>query len=134
MLKLHCVTVLACSIIVFFPIAGSDLKQKMKKNEYDTRSGDDVVTKKEFGQNFSDFPVALKHLLLNRTFMLFTLGMSIDNFLINGFITFFPKFLEHQFSMTASEASFYGGTDKILHVPTQVQKKYFCIFGNGNLT
>ena len=81
----------------------------MKVNETDVRSGEKVVSAEGFGKKIKDLPTALKHLLLNPTYMCFMLGGSIDNFLINGFITFFPKYMEHEFAMTASSASFYAG-------------------------
>ena len=81
----------------------------MKIKEIDARSGESVVDKPGFGTTWHDLPTAIKLLLLNPTYMFFMLGACLHNFLLNGFLTFLPKYMEHQFGLTASDASFYSG-------------------------
>ena len=88
---------------------GSKEKQLEKTNEADSRAGEQIVARPNFGVKLKDLPTSIKLLLQNPTFMCFMIGSGLDNFLLNGFVTFFPKFTEHQFNLAANEASFYSG-------------------------
>jgi len=55
--------------------------------------------------------VAIESLLTNPTFMCVALSLACDLFLLNGFAAFMPKFIQHQFSLSASySAMLMGGT------------------------
>ncbi|EDO36636.1 predicted protein, partial [Nematostella vectensis] len=57
---------------------------------------------------------ALRNLLTNPTFVFLSLAAAFEGLAVGGFSTFLPKFMEAQFRMTASDASFYAG---IITVP-----------------
>lgn len=56
-----------------------------------------------------DLCTSLKLLLCNATFILLVMADGVDMFLLNGFVSFAPKYLEQQFGVTASQASIYAG-------------------------
>lgn len=66
------------------------------------------------GYSLKELGAMLKLLICNPTFVCLTLADTVDTFLLNGFVSFAPKFLEQQFGLTASQAAIYGG---ILHKP-----------------
>eukprot|EP00056_Hartaetosiga_gracilis_P001299 m.44024 g.44024 ORF g.44024 m.44024 type:complete len:848 (+) comp10579_c0_seq1:71-2614(+) len=57
-----------------------------------------------------------RDLLTNPTFMGVALGNMIDLFIVSGMGTFLPAFVETQYHLTASDASFYSGVAIILGV------------------
>ena len=55
------------------------------------------------------FPIHIKRLLLNSSFMLMALGFSVTYIPIQGIISFAPKFYETQYKFTASTAGLVAG-------------------------
>ncbi|XP_078703455.1 solute carrier organic anion transporter family member 4C1-like [Branchiostoma floridae x Branchiostoma belcheri] len=62
-----------------------------------------------FGKSIRDFPVAVRSLARNPTFIFITLAGISEGLALNGFATFLPKFVENQFGQTASQAAFLVG-------------------------
>ncbi|KAI8515511.1 sodium-independent organic anion transmembrane transporter [Branchiostoma belcheri] len=62
-----------------------------------------------FGKSIRDFPVAVRSLAKNPTFIFITLAGISEGLALNGFATFLPKFVENQFGQTASQAAFLVG-------------------------
>lgn len=54
----------------------------------------------------------MKRILSNRVFMLVTLGFCFEITIISGFMTFLPKYIEHQFDVDNSLANIYTGNKK----------------------
>ncbi len=54
-------------------------------------------------------PKAIKNILLNKVFLIVTLGYCFEINIISGFMTFLPKYIEHQFSVGNSMANIYTG-------------------------
>jgi prolipoprotein diacylglyceryltransferase len=54
-------------------------------------------------------PFAIKNLLVNKVFMIVTFAFCFEITIISGFITFLPKYIEHQFSVNDSMANIYTG-------------------------
>lgn len=54
----------------------------------------------------------MKRILSNRVFMLVTLGFCFEITIISGFMTFLPKYIEHQFDVDNSLANIYTGKKK----------------------
>uniref|UniRef100_A0A8C3VQN7 Solute carrier organic anion transporter family member n=1 Tax=Catagonus wagneri TaxID=51154 RepID=A0A8C3VQN7_9CETA len=59
----------------------------------------------DFGKTIRDLPLSIWLLLKNATFILLCLAGATEATLIAGMSTFGPKFLESQFSLSASEAA-----------------------------
>uniref|UniRef100_G1RFQ6 Solute carrier organic anion transporter family member n=1 Tax=Nomascus leucogenys TaxID=61853 RepID=G1RFQ6_NOMLE len=59
----------------------------------------------DFGKTIRDLPLSIWLLLKNPTFILLCLAGATEATLITGMSTFSPKFLESQFSLSASEAA-----------------------------
>ena len=55
------------------------------------------------------FPVHMKRLLLNPSFMFASFGISTLFFMISGLVSFAPKYFETQFKLTATFAGLLGG-------------------------
>ncbi|XP_058892492.1 solute carrier organic anion transporter family member 4A1 isoform X3 [Kogia breviceps] len=68
-------------------------------------SGHRVTSDPDFGKTIRDLPLSIWLLLKNRTFILLCLAGATEATLIAGMSTFGPKFLESQFSLSASEAA-----------------------------
>uniref|UniRef100_A0A8C4N2K7 Solute carrier organic anion transporter family member n=1 Tax=Eptatretus burgeri TaxID=7764 RepID=A0A8C4N2K7_EPTBU len=63
----------------------------------------------------NDLPRAALHICSNFTFLFVSLAYTAEIAIVTAFITFIPKFLELQFSVSASHANFYTG---IIVVPS----------------
>jgi hypothetical protein len=57
----------------------------------------------------SEFLPALKSLFTNKVFLFTTIAGTAEGFAVSGTATFIPKFLESQFHLTSSDASFSAG-------------------------
>ncbi|GAA6077451.1 solute carrier organic anion transporter family member 4A1, partial [Tachysurus ichikawai] len=63
----------------------------------------------QFGKTVKDMPRSVLLLLKNPTFIFLCLAGATEATLIAGMSTFGPKFLESQFSLSASEAATWFG-------------------------
>uniref|UniRef100_A0A7N5KL47 Solute carrier organic anion transporter family member n=1 Tax=Ailuropoda melanoleuca TaxID=9646 RepID=A0A7N5KL47_AILME len=68
-------------------------------------SGHKEASNPDFGKTIRDLPLSIWLLLKNPTFILLCLAGATEATLIAGMSTFGPKFLESQFSLSASEAA-----------------------------
>ncbi|KAM9682745.1 solute carrier organic anion transporter family member 4A1 isoform 2-T2 [Dama dama] len=68
-------------------------------------SSHEVTSNPDFGKTIRDLPLSIWLLLKNPTFILLCLAGATEATLIAGMSTFGPKFLESQFSLSASEAA-----------------------------
>ncbi|XP_058418318.1 solute carrier organic anion transporter family member 4A1 isoform X1 [Diceros bicornis minor] len=68
-------------------------------------SGHKAASNPDFGKTIRDLPLSIWLLLKNPTFILLCLAGATETTLIAGMSTFGPKFLESQFSLSASEAA-----------------------------
>ncbi|XP_032243655.1 solute carrier organic anion transporter family member 4A1 [Phoca vitulina] len=68
-------------------------------------SGHKAASNPDFGKTIRDLPLSIWLLLKNPTFILLCLAGATEATLIAGMSTFGPKFLESQFSLSASEAA-----------------------------
>nr|XP_012628368.1 solute carrier organic anion transporter family member 4A1 [Microcebus murinus]XP_012628369.1 solute carrier organic anion transporter family member 4A1 [Microcebus murinus]XP_012628370.1 solute carrier organic anion transporter family member 4A1 [Microcebus murinus] len=67
--------------------------------------GHGATSSPDFGKTIRDLPLSLWLLMKNPTFILLCLAGATEATLIAGMSTFGPKFLESQFSLSASEAA-----------------------------
>ncbi|XP_034881418.1 solute carrier organic anion transporter family member 4A1 isoform X1 [Mirounga leonina] len=67
--------------------------------------GHKAASNPDFGKTIRDLPLSIWLLLKNPTFILLCLAGATEATLIAGMSTFGPKFLESQFSLSASEAA-----------------------------
>lgn len=77
------------------------VSQAQKGSEFKHRSG--------LKNNVMDFPKAIWNLIKNLPFLFMSIGVITEWFLLTSFATFGPKYLETQFSMTASDAALLAG-------------------------
>eukprot|EP00057_Strongylocentrotus_purpuratus_P014347 XP_011668821.1 PREDICTED: solute carrier organic anion transporter family member 4A1 [Strongylocentrotus purpuratus] len=77
------------------------ISQAQKGSEFQHRSG--------LKNNVMDFPKAILNLIKNLPFLFMSIGVITEWFLLTSFATFGPKYLETQFSMTASDAALLAG-------------------------
>ncbi|XP_066269957.1 solute carrier organic anion transporter family member 4C1-like isoform X2 [Branchiostoma lanceolatum] len=80
-----------------------------KESEAHAKGGVDVASQPDFGKSWRDFPMAIKILLCNPTFMFVSLAGAFEGFLTSGLATFGPKFVEMQFSQTSGWAAMLCG-------------------------
>ncbi|OAF71496.1 hypothetical protein A3Q56_00712 [Intoshia linei] len=79
--------------------------------QYADAYGDESLTTLRhisFG-SLSKLPAIIWKLLNNLPFMFVVISTTFDSFLMNGFVTFIPKIMETQFTLSPSGASLYSG-------------------------
>jgi organic anion transporter 3A len=55
------------------------------------------------------FPKAIKNIVINKVFLIVTFAFCCEITIISGFMTFLPKYIEHQFALNNSMANIYTG-------------------------
>ncbi|XP_004565556.1 solute carrier organic anion transporter family member 4A1 [Maylandia zebra] len=108
----------AAALLVAFPILGYP-RQLPGSQEYVTMRVSEAHQLKDgshttasdpqFGKSVKDMPRSVLLLLKNPTFLFLCLAGATEATLIAGMSTFGPKFLESQFSLSASEAATWFG-------------------------
>ncbi|XP_075032840.1 solute carrier organic anion transporter family member 4A1 [Mixophyes fleayi] len=106
----------AAAFLISFPILGypqqlpgSQRYVVMRISEAHQVKDGDHKPDPDFGKTFKDLPKSLLMLLKNPTFIFLCLAGATEATLITGVSTFGPKFLESQFSLSASEAATFFG-------------------------
>ena len=69
----------------------------------------DTVPDGEEPHTTGHFLPALKSLFTNKVFLFVTIAGTAEGFAVAGTSTFFPKYLESQFHLKSSNASYYAG-------------------------
>ena len=69
----------------------------------------DRVPDEQKPHSASEFLPALKSLFTNKVFLFTTIAGTAEGFAISGSSTFLPKFLESQFLLSSTQASFSAG-------------------------
>jgi len=103
-----------CSVVLKFHVGnnylGSQEIRAQKVSEAHCGSSDDnVVNQVGFGTSVKHLPKSLKILLGNPTFMFLNIAGAFEGLLLSGFAAFLPKFIESQFSVSASWAALVVG-------------------------
>ncbi|XP_061656950.1 solute carrier organic anion transporter family member 4A1 isoform X2 [Syngnathoides biaculeatus] len=108
----------AAALLVAFPILGyprqlpgSQEHKAMRVSEtHQLKDGShSTASDPHFGKSVKDMPRSVLLLLKNPTFLCLCLAGATEATLIAGMSTFAPKFLEAQFSLSASEAATWFG-------------------------
>ncbi|XP_077371151.1 solute carrier organic anion transporter family member 4A1 [Festucalex cinctus] len=108
----------AAALLVAFPILayprqlpGSQEHKAMRVSEaHQLKDGSHTTASDpQFGKSVKDMPRSVLLLLKNPTFLFLCLAGATEATLIAGMSTFGPKFLESQFSLSASEAATWFG-------------------------
>ncbi|XP_077470694.1 solute carrier organic anion transporter family member 4A1 isoform X2 [Stigmatopora argus] len=108
----------AAALLVAFPILGyprqlpgSQEHKAMRVSEaHQLKDGShNTACDPQFGKSVKDMPKSVLLLLKNPTFLFLCLAGATEATLIAGMSTFGPKFLESQFSFSASEAATWFG-------------------------
>ncbi|XP_078252557.1 solute carrier organic anion transporter family member 4C1-like [Rhinoraja longicauda] len=106
-----------CMIIPLscFPkhLPGTEQIQREKISEAHYTTDSFFLTREEFGESFKDFITVLRKMLKNSVFMCLVIASCTEGLVITGFVTFLPKYIENQFSQTASLAAIVGGATLI---------------------
>lgn len=74
----------------------------------DKEQAKEEINENTFG-NLKSMPQAIKNIVSNKVFMIVTLAYCFEINIISGFMTFLPKYIEHQFSVGHSMANIYTG-------------------------
>ncbi|KAM8945750.1 solute carrier organic anion transporter family member 4A1 [Pelodytes ibericus] len=106
----------AAAFLISFPILGypqqlpgSQRYVVMRVSEAHQVNGEAHKPDPDFGKTIKDLPKSALMLLKNPTFIFLCLAGATEATLITGMSTFGPKFLESQFSLSASEAATFFG-------------------------
>lgn len=95
---------------LFTYISGTEEIRKTKMAANMTKSSNDVMEAQPgFTGTCKEFPSILKDLLTNLTFVFSSLAHVGDSVIVVGFASFGPKYIENQFSISASLASMLFG-------------------------
>ncbi|XP_019622912.1 PREDICTED: solute carrier organic anion transporter family member 4A1-like [Branchiostoma belcheri] len=86
----------------------AEIREK-KISQADVRGGEKIAANPDFGKSWRDFPSALKLLLCNPTFMFLCLAGATESFLVGGFSTFGPKYVENQYNRSPGSAAILSG-------------------------
>ncbi|XP_040186393.1 solute carrier organic anion transporter family member 4A1 [Rana temporaria] len=104
------------AFLISFPILGypqqlpgSQRYVVMRVSEAHQIKDGDYKPDPDFGKTIKDLPKSVLMLLKNPTFIFLCLAGATEATLITGVSTFGPKFLESQFSLSASEAATFFG-------------------------
>ncbi|XP_059825441.1 solute carrier organic anion transporter family member 4C1-like [Hypanus sabinus] len=106
--------ILSWSLIIplsCFPkhLPGTEKIQHDKISQAHIYKGASIFAQGQFGENLKDLFKVLKGMLKNPVFLCLTAASCSEALVITGFVTFLPKFIENQFSQTASLAAILGG-------------------------
>ncbi|CAD6187532.1 unnamed protein product [Caenorhabditis auriculariae] len=77
------------------------------------RENEDMSTKERFLQALRDFPYIVYDLVRNRVFVTMVIAWMFGSYLIGGYQTYLPKYIETQYGRSASMADVYAGTISI---------------------
>ncbi|XP_054618037.1 solute carrier organic anion transporter family member 4A1 [Dunckerocampus dactyliophorus] len=108
----------AAALLVAFPILGyprqlpgsQEHKAVRVSEAHQLKDGSHTTASDpQFGKSVKDMPRSVLLLLKNPTFLCLCLAGATEATLISGMSTFGPKFLESQFSISASEAAMWFG-------------------------
>nr|AKN21546.1 slc21a-1 [Schmidtea mediterranea] len=64
---------------------------------------------KEYGKNLKDIPYAILSLLKNKIYIVVSLAICCEMFLVNGFAAFLPKYIENEYKVTNITSSLIAG-------------------------
>ncbi|OCT62430.1 solute carrier organic anion transporter family member 4A1 [Xenopus laevis] len=90
-------------------LPGSERYVVMRVSEAHQVKDSSSIEDPEFGKTIKDLPKSFLMLLKNPTFVFLCLAGATEATLITGMSTFGPKFLESQFSLSASQAATFFG-------------------------
>lgn len=76
-----------------------------KECQAHANAGAEITAHPSFGARPGDLLRAIKYLFVNPTFMCITLAGCSDSLMITAFGVFLPKFVENQFTTTATVAT-----------------------------
>ncbi|CAJ1055087.1 solute carrier organic anion transporter family member 4A1 [Xyrichtys novacula] len=108
----------AAALLIAFPILGfprqlpgsQELVSSRVSEAHQLKDGSHTTASDpQFGKSVKDMPRSVLLLLKNPTFLFLCLAGATEATLIAGMSTFGPKFLESQFSLSASEAATWFG-------------------------
>ncbi|KAM6982924.1 LOW QUALITY PROTEIN: solute carrier organic anion transporter family member 4A1 [Tautogolabrus adspersus] len=108
----------AAALLIAFPILGfprqlpgsQELVSSRVSEAHQLKDGSHTTASDpQFGKSVKDMPRSVLLLLKNPTFLFLCLSGATEATLIAGVSTFGPKFLESQFSLSASEAATWFG-------------------------
>ncbi|XP_054996085.1 solute carrier organic anion transporter family member 4A1 [Sorex araneus] len=103
----------AAAFLVAIPILGFPRHLPGSRSHVDTSTSEtrglrdtpETTSSSDIGKTLRDLPLSVWLLLRNRPFLLLCVASAAEATLIAGVSTFGPKFLESQFSLSASEAA-----------------------------
>ena len=99
-----------CALLASVPLLGFPREIPRVKTLQDQKGRAlDRVPDEQKPHNASQFLPALKSLFTNKVFLFTTIAGTAEGFAVSGTSTFIPKFLESQFHLSSSNASFYAG-------------------------
>ncbi|XP_051875899.1 solute carrier organic anion transporter family member 4C1-like isoform X2 [Pristis pectinata] len=90
-------------------LPGTEKIQLEKISQAHCYKDSSIFTREHFGESFKDFFMVLTKMLKNPVFLCLTAACCTEGLVITGFVTFLSKFIESQFSQTASLAAVLGG-------------------------
>ena len=103
---------LALLVVIFISPYPRMLPSSMECERYSECHQDGshtIASQENFGKSIRDLPKAVSMLLKNPVFVCLTLAGCTEAMIITGFATFLPKFIQNQFSKTATQAALITG-------------------------
>ncbi|XP_072137429.1 solute carrier organic anion transporter family member 4C1-like [Mobula birostris] len=94
-------------------LPGTEKIQLAKISQAHSYKGANIFAQEKFGESLKDFFMVLMGMMKNPVFLCLTAASCSEGLVITGFVTFLPKFIENQFSQTASLAAILGGATLI---------------------
>lgn len=102
--------IIAVPLLAFPPLMPGAIELQNQKDS--EAHGEDHTPTIAFTK-MREIPQALRVLLVNPTFFFLNMAGASEGLLVSGFAAFLPKFIENQFSVTASWASILMGEGEL---------------------
>ena len=111
-----CLALLVAITFLMFPkwLPDSHLVRKERAKEMAKTYPSTLVNEDPLTLAFKEFPIHIKHLLTNSSFMLAVFGTSMLYVILDIVVTFGPKYIETMFNVTATVSGLVAGGTAIL--------------------
>ncbi len=111
LLIMGCISLLVSSMFLMFPkwLPDSHLVRKERAKEMAKTYSSKFVNEDTLTLAVKEFPIHLKQLLTNASFMFTAFALAAIFVILEGVVTFGPKFMESMFAFTATTAGLVSG-------------------------
>ena len=128
LLIMGCLAIVVAIMFLLFPkwLPDSHLVRKERAKEMAKIYPSTIVNEDPLTLAFKEFPIHIKRLLTNASFMLAVFGTSMLYVILDILVTFGPKYIETMFNVTATVSGLVAGGTAILAAGIKIIN-YYCV-------